>query len=181
MAIYNLLKYKPNKNSELKYIFDTNIWLYLFSDLHEDMEREISAYSNLLEEIIDNDYEILLPSFVLSEFANVLLRTDYNLIKDNLQSEYRFKRDYVGSNDYLSKTQEITHLIDQILNIDNIVKIDDNFSNINIGNIKSNFKILDWNDAYLIELAKTKKSIIVSHDSDFSKFHSDDFDMIRLF
>lgn len=181
MAIYNLLRYKLDTNTDFTYIFDTNIWLYLFSDLHENMEREIAAYSNLLAEIIEKEYEILLPSFILSEFANVLLRADYNLIKDSLESEYRFKRDYVGSNHYLSKTKEITSLIDQILSIDNIIKIDDDFSNINVNNIKNNFNHLDWNDSYLIELAKIKNSTIVSHDSDFSKFHSNDFNMVRLF
>lgn len=181
MAIYNLLKYKMGSNLDLKYILDTNIWLYLFSHLHEDKEREIAAYSNLLEEIIEKDYQILVPSFILSEFANVLLRADYNSIKDSLDSEYRYKRDYVGSPYYLSKTEEISQLLDQILNIENVLKVDDQFSNINIDNVKNNFNNIDWNDSYLIELAKIKKSIIVTHDSDFSKFHLDDFDMIRLF
>lgn len=181
MAIYNILRYKLGSNLDLKYILDTNIWLYLFSDLHEDKEREIAAYSNLLEEIIEKDYEILLPSFIISEFANVLLRADYKSIKDSLDYEYSFKRNYVGSPDYLSKTKEITELIGQILSIDNIVKIDDDFSNINIDEVNSNFKSIDWNDSYLIELAKIKNSIIVTNDKDFDKVHSGDFDLIRLF
>jgi hypothetical protein len=62
MAIFNLLQYKLKPNEDLKFIFDTNIWLYLYSNLHEDREREIAAYSKLLEEIIENDYEIFLST-----------------------------------------------------------------------------------------------------------------------
>lgn len=181
MAIYNLLKYKLDVNADFTYIFDTNIWLYLLSDLHENMEREIAAYSNLLAEIIEKEYKIFLPSTILSEFTNVLLRADYNSIKDNSKDNYSFKKNYVGSAEYLARTEEITELIGQILAIDNLVKIDDNFHKINIDLVNNNFKTIDWNDSYLIELAKINNSFIVTHDRDFDKIHSDDFNIIRLF
>lgn len=181
MAIFNLLRYKLEPNKDLKFIFDTNIWLYLYSHLHEDKVREISAYSKLLEEIIDNEYEIFFPSFIMSEFTNVLLRADYNSIKDSIDREFSFKRHYVGSDDYINKVDEINELLDQILSIENIVKINDEFSNINIGKIKDTFKKIDWNDSYLIELAKDKNSIIVTHDRDFEILNDQNIDLIRLF
>ncbi|RED25039.1 PIN domain-containing protein [Flavobacterium cutihirudinis] len=181
MAIYDLLRYRLSSDLDLSYILDTNIWLYLYSNLHEDKEREISAYSNLLNEIIEKEQQIFLPSFILSEFTNVLLRADYNSIRDTVDYEYKFKKHYVGSEDYLSKTNEIKDFIDQILSIDNIIKIDDEFSSIDIDNIKNDFINIDWNDAYLVELAKIKNSIIVTNDRDFDKVHTGDFDIVRLF
>jgi predicted nucleic acid-binding protein len=181
MAIFNLLKYKLESNKELKFIVDTNIWLYLYSHLHEDKEREIAAYSNLLEEIIENEYEIFLPSLILSEFTNVLLRADYNYIKDSTSEEFSFKKNYVGSANYLEKVKEIQELLEEILNIENIVKIDDEFSNINIEKIKNSFEKIDWNDSYLIQLAKIKGATIVTHDRDFDNVQAEGFDVIRLF
>lgn len=180
MAIYNLLKYKMESNKNLHFIIDTNIWLYLYSDLHEDKVREISAYSNLLDEIIEKDYEILIPSCIISEFTNVLLRADYNSIKDGESEDFSFKKHYVGSDSYLSKIKEINDLIDLILEIENVKKISDKFSNTNISNLQQRFEKIDWNDSFIVELAKETNSIIVTHDKDFEKIHDNTFNIIRL-
>lgn len=180
MAIYNLLRYKIEPNKDLNFIIDTNIWLYLYSDLHEDKEREISAYSNLLGEIIENEYEILITSSIVSEFTNVLLRADYNIIKDQKTEDFSFKKHYVGSDLYLNKIKEINDLIDQILEIENVKRINDNFPKTNISNLQQRFEKVDWNDSFIVELAKITNSIIVTHDKDFEKIHDDTFNIIRL-
>lgn len=181
MAIYNLLTYKLKSDNDLKFIFDTNIWLYLYSDIHEDREREIAAYSKLLEEVIENEYEIYISSGIISEFTNVLLRVDYNIIKADYSDDYSFKKNYVGSTQYELKVQEIKKLISEMLSIDNIVKIDDSFSKVNINEVENRFNLIDWNDSYLIELAQQHNCIIVSNDKDFHKVHNNNFTLIRLF
>jgi len=169
MAIYNLLHYNIPKNSDLVYLFDTNIWLFLYSDLHEAREREINAYSKLFEEIIENDYRIALPSLIISEFTNVILRADFNSVKDLEIDDYSFKKDYINSSNYKKKIGEINSLIDEILEIENVFKLEDDFQNLNISNVKENFNVIDWNDSYLLELVKKNDFILVSNDFDFIK------------
>ena len=183
MAIYNLLHYNIPVNEDLQFVFDTNIWLFLYSNIHEDREREINAYSKLFEEVIDNDHQIALPGLIISEFTNVLLRADYNLIKDLIgDDKYSFKKDYVKSNYYKNKVNEINYLIEEILNIDNVFKLNDNFENINLEKVKNNFNEIDWNDSFLLEIVKKYNYKLVSNDYDFTKVYNKekDFDLIIL-
>lgn len=180
MAIFNLLHYKLPNNFDKKVVFDTNIWLLLYSELHQTKEREIAAYSNFFDQIIEQDIEIIITSNIISEISNVLLRADFNS-KSDVNGWGNFKKDYVGNEHYQEKVSEINSIIESILLTDNIIKIDDGFSDLDVENVNDKFKLVDWNDAYLYELSKKNNFTILSHDRDFKKLDFTLIDLIQLF
>lgn len=80
--------------------------------------------------------------------------------------------DFVGTQRYQDSVLTITKLINKILKLPNIQMIPDSFHCINKENILNNFKIVDFNDAYIFELSTMNKYRIVSNDKDFQKLDS---------
>lgn len=162
---------KP-KDLEIKYtdqfLFDTNIWLLLFGTISDYQKKDQVAYSNLLQKLITLDKPIFINSIILSEFANVLLRYEYNQwITNNGHIGYNYKKDFVGTKDYINVVNDVKVLINKILSIPIITKVSDNFNGIDLNNIYTNFGIADFNDAYLTEMALKNNYKIVTNDADF--------------
>ena len=167
MAIYNINDFEVKSNKT--FIFDANIWLYLFSPLHEKAQKEIKAYSKFLESTISRNCTIYITSSIISEIANVILRSEYKFIQEREGKQISYKHEFIGSQKYVETMNSINTIISIILNIENVEKINDQFNGINIDSIINNTKIIDWNDSYLIELAQNLNSIIVTNDKDFFK------------
>lgn len=179
MGIYNARKYRLRKNLGLRFILDSNIWLYLYSDLHEDRVNEIDCYSNLLQEIIDNNYSIYLTSGIISEISNVLIRADYKKIKDETNPLLNFKRDYVNSDQYKAKVEEVNGIVDSILSIENLILVNDKFDTLDITKISQGFLRIDWNDCLIYELSKIYTCKLITHDRDFERIHDHEIDVVR--
>lgn len=156
-----------------QFFFDTNIWLLLFGTVADFESKDQRAYSKLLEELITRDKPIFISSIIISEFANVLLRRDFNQwVSINKFVNQDFKRNFVGTTVYKESVISITNSIHKILKLPNIFKVSDSFHNLKTDNILESFKIVDFNDSYINELAIVNNYKVVTNDTDFQKLDS---------
>jgi predicted nucleic acid-binding protein len=115
-----------------QFFFDTNIWLLLFGTVAGFQNNDQKAYSRLLEDLITRDAPIFISSTIVSEFANVLLRRDFDLwVSVEKGVNVKFKIDFVGTQRYQDSVVTITKLINKILKLPNIQIIPDSFHCIN--------------------------------------------------
>jgi len=156
-----------------QFFFDTNIWLLLFGTVANFQNKDQKIYSKLLEDLITRDSPIFIASIVISEFANVLLRRDFDQwVSIEKPINVKFKKDFVGTKIYEDSVNTIAKSINKILKLPNVYPIPDNFNYVNIENILNNFKIVDFNDAYILELSQMNNYKIVTNDKDFQKVGS---------
>jgi predicted nucleic acid-binding protein len=156
-----------------QFFFDTNIWILLFGTVGDFQNKDQKIYSKLLENLITKDKPIFIASVIISEFANVLLRRDYAQwvsVENVLNSKY--KNDFVGTKSYEDSVNTITNSINKILKLPNVQAVPDSFHCIDKEAILDNFKIVDFNDAYIFELSKMNNYKIVTNDKDFQKLDS---------
>ena len=150
--------------------FDTNIWLYLFSTIASAQKERQQQYANLFEEALNKKCSIYISSMVVSEFANVILRREFNTWKrENGKHAAGYKKDFVGTPVYKEKTEMVKSKLNKILSLPNIIKAPDSFNNLNQESILSNFGLADFNDAYINELVSTNNWILVTDDGDFQQ------------
>jgi len=152
------------------FFFDTNIWLLLFGTVANFQKEDQKDYSSFLQQLLSKKNSIYLTSMIISEFANVLLRKDFKqwILVNKLVGK-EFKADFVGTNEYKKSVSVISSLINKIISLPNVLRVSDEFTNINISNILQRFEEIDFNDAYYVELATTRGYIMVSNDKDFIK------------
>lgn len=154
------------------FFFDTNVWLLLFGTIAEYELRSQRLYSKFLESLISTNNFIYINSTIASEFANVILRRDFNLwVSNNKLVNQDFKRDFVGSATYQDSVNSISILLNKILKLPNVQRISDSFHNVHIENILTNFKIVDFNDSYIYAISLANNYKIVTNDKDFQKLH----------
>lgn len=168
MATIKLKEYEVGYTDQ--FFFDTNIWLLLFGTVAGFQANDQAQYAKLLEKLITRDSPIYITSMVISEFANVLLRRDFNQwISNNKFINKDFKKDFVGIKEYENSVETITISINKIFKLPNLVITGDNFNAIDKSAILNNFKTVDFNDAYYTQLAILNKYKIVTNDKDFQK------------
>lgn len=164
-------KIKPSEltiNFSTELFFDTNIWIFLFGSLSTFKEDRQKHYSKLFDEAIQRECPIYISSMIISEFANVILRREFNKWKklsDNFDKEY--KKDFVGTDFYKEKTENVKSQLNKILLLPNIVKLPDSFNSISLENIFSDFGTADFNDAYINEIVSSRNFVLVTDDGDF--------------
>src|SRR5690554_5777538 len=98
MAIFNVINFEIKSNCS--FIFDTNVWLYLFSDLHEKATDEIKCYSKFLEDTLSRNCTIYITSSIISEITNVILRARFRYLEERKGKKLHYKKDFVGSKEY---------------------------------------------------------------------------------
>lgn len=170
MATINIRDFKVGFTDQ--FFFDTNIWILLYGTVANFQLKDQKSYSKLLEELLSRDISISITSGVISEFANVILKRDFNQwVKNNKLVEQDFKRNFVGTNNYKNSVELITRNISSILKLPNIIKIPDNFNSQDLEIVLKNFELVDFNDAYIYEIAKSNNYKIVTNDKDFQKIY----------
>ncbi|UUF14358.1 MULTISPECIES: PIN domain-containing protein [Flavobacterium] len=156
-----------------QFFFDTNVWLLLFGTIADFQSSDQKKYSKLLEDLITKDNPIFISSIIISEYANVLLRRNYNQwLSIEKIANAKFKVNFVGSKEYKNSVDVITKSVSKILSLPNVQSIPDSFHCININSVLENFKSIDFNDAYIFELSKLNNYKIVTNDKDFQELDS---------
>ncbi|MEJ5143945.1 hypothetical protein [Sphingobacterium sp. MYb388] len=154
-----------------EFFFDTNIWILIFAPNGDFQKGDQQKYSKLFENILEKDAPIYINSIIISEFANALLRRDYNIWKDDQKKIFNlkvdFKKDYFGTSDYLNSYSIVKSSLDSIFSISSVIKLSDNFSTTDMAHITGNCPKLDFNDSYISHLVNTRKFNFVSNDTDF--------------
>ena len=153
MGVCNISGYTPSSMDT--YLFDNNIWMFIFCPIANVLKKKQREYSNFLQSILSVKASIFVTSMILSEFANAYLRLDYDLWKkDTRQYSANYKKDYLKSERYRETSKEVISSIKAILKLTEAMP--DDFHMINIDNILTLFEKIDFNDSYYIELCKPK-------------------------
>lgn len=175
--LIDINSYAP-KSSDV-FFFDNNIWMYLFCPLGNYNQHRQRSYSAFLQSVQTARATIFISSLILSEFANRYLRMDFEQWKKNSGNiTADFKKDYVGSAQYIQTAKEVAIQIKTIMRI--CEKSPDNFNAINLNQVLNHLKSIDFNDSYYIELAELGGWKIVTDDSDFVSYSNHSLDVITL-
>lgn len=167
-------KLKDHNVSPLNsYLFDTNVWIYIYGPMAGSEKKKQSLYAGLLRDIVDRKAGLFITSMVLSEYINRVLRIEFEQWKkrNNLYNA-DYKRDYRPTEDFQDTLDDVKAQVKDILS--NITqKRPDDFNNIDIdGIVNSMSNFADFNDAYLVRCCERGNMCFVSDDKDINKIQS---------
>ena len=118
--IIDISKYKPSSRD--KFLFDTNIWIYILNPRggwDENRQREYSAFYKRVK-----NNEVFFASHIISEYVNRALRDDFNVKKKSKGwAGSDFKKKYKKTKDYKETLNTIKYTIKPLL--DRCQKLDD--------------------------------------------------------
>jgi len=149
------------------YLFDTNVWLYIYGPLANSERKKQNLYAKLLRDILDRKAGLFITSIVLSEYINRVLRIEFDHWKkrtDNINADY--KRDYRTTDDFKDSLTDVKAQVKDILH--NVTqKRPDDFNNIDIDSIVNTMSnSSDFNDVYLVRCCERGNMCFVSDDKD---------------
>lgn len=171
--IINISDHVPNEKD--KYFFDTNIWMYLYCSVGNYDEQIVEKYNSFYERILESKASIYTTAMQLSEFFNTYCRLEYKLaLEHNPKLDY--KKHFRKSRDFKILMSHLKLIIQNRI-CKNALKMNDNFTEMNISNILKTGKEFDFNDEYFIELCMKESIVMVSNDYDIIN-HSSDIQVI---
>lgn len=152
------------------YIFDTNVWLYIFGPMAGSNKRKQTMYSNLLKEINDRGAMIFITSLILSEYINRSLRICFEQWKDvNGYPNTDFKHGYRATDDYVEALNGVKDEVLSILQFS--TRRPDEFNALNLDVVLSRLnKECDYNDSYILSNCIRGNLKLVSDDSDMQVY-----------
>lgn len=163
--ICDITSFKPQK--ENVFLFDTNVLIKLF---YPTLGAKNSApYINLFKLIKESKATLLISSIQLSEFVNRCIRFQFSLYQESHPDIKDFKEDYRNTEDYRICMNAILEIIENdILSCFN--RINDNFETMDISQILNYGFAYDFNDAFIAELSRNQKALLVTDDGDYANF-----------
>lgn len=171
MNVISLSKHEPNQT--YGYLFDTNVWLYIFGPIAGSNNQKQHSYSELLNSIISRKGTIFITSLVLAEYVNKVLQIGFRQwkSKDSTRSNTQFKRNYRTTEDYKTSLEDAVAQVSAILKVTE--KRSDDFNCINIDDIFSSMgQSCDFNDMYFVKCCEKGNMIFVSDDADVTHVDS---------
>jgi predicted nucleic acid-binding protein len=165
--IVDIRNYQP-KASDV-FLFDNSVWMYLFCPLGNYNKNKQKHYSSFFKLAQSSQSTIFINSMVISEFSNRYLRLDFEEWK-KAEKKYSadYKRDFIGTERYTSTVEDLQISINKIMQTSE--KGSDNFNAIDLSAVGKHLANIDFNDSYLLELAKLNNYAIVTDDQDFVKY-----------
>lgn len=163
--LYNIEKFEPKANE--MYLFDANVWLYLYSPVTQYSYYIREIFSQFMYKCVEVGAKICVTSLIISEFYNTVMRIEYkahntDMYKRDFRNRQTLGYDLLGIIKYciLSKAE----------------KINDDFDNFKCDDFSAEY---DFNDYYIMKLCKSKNIKVVTNDADFKVF-SKEVDVITL-
>jgi len=168
MATCKITDHKVSPSNS--YIFDTNIWIYLFAPLAGAKKYKQKVYSQLLADILSRKAIIWISSIIVSEYVNAVLKLTFKqwMRKNNLYNA-DFKHDFRPTAEYKSALLDVKAQVTDILSI--CSRRPDDFNHIDIANIINTMGMnsYDFGDAIIADLCNRHREIhLVSDDSDIT-------------
>lgn len=161
---YPIIEYSPKKSDV--FLFDTNVWINIYGAIGNYNRQKQKVFSRFLKEVKTAGATIVINSMILSEFTNRFIRFNFEQWKNSSGNfGAKYKKDYVGSEEYKEAAKEAVIYLKKILSIS--LRMTDDFNAINIENVSERLNHIDFNDSYIIELADLKDYKIVTDDKDF--------------
>lgn len=162
--VIQLSSYIPKKGD--KFFLDTNVWMYLYCSIGNYKQSDIEIYSDFYEKILKSNAEIYTSSLQISEFFNAYCRLEFKFARKSNPKIKNYKRDFRGSEIFIDLMNHLKQLVNKKI-LKNSIRLDDDFSNVNLEEFMSNEKSYDFNDEYFIQQCVNNSIIIVTNDRDF--------------
>ena len=155
-----------------KFMFDTNVWIFIYGPIAGVEQTKQEQYSALLQEILSRNAGIYVTSIIVSEYINVVLHIGFKQWKKaNNYLNADFKHDYRPTEHYSSILQDAVAQVKEILSISQ--KRPDDFHRIDIdAMLKKLNNDYDYNDAYIVKCCEQDHLTLVSDDTDLSSVNS---------
>lgn len=155
-----------------KFLFDTNIWMYLHCSIGNYNADLVEEFSDLYSRIRDNENHIYTTSMLISEFLNTYSRLEFNLTRKSDYKLKNYKKDFRNNPEYEKVFRNINLVVEKkILNSSS--KLNDSFEEFDKRFYFSNELNSDFNDEYFCFLAEKYGLKIVTNDKDFLKLDYD--------
>ncbi len=171
MKVDNLRAHKVSPMNS--YLFDTNVWIYIYGPIAGSERKKQVAYSGLLREIIDRGAGLAITSMVLSEYINRVLRigfAQWKLRTGNENADY--KRDFRPTQDFKDALADVKAQVKDILSTVTMRRPDD-FNSMDVDRmVQSMSSSADYNDIYLVRCCEKGMMCIVSDDRDIAEIQS---------
>lgn len=156
------------------FVFDTNVWIFLFGPIAgKDLHKQ-RVYSSLLSQILSRKAGLYVTSLVIAEYINRVLRICYTNWRheDKIgRQNADFKMDYRNTDHYQNSLTEVKDQVREILKC--AMPRTDDFHRIEINSLLSNLdSYCDYNDAYLVKCCEEGNFKLVSDDKDMQNINS---------
>lgn len=159
-------------NRTYSYLFDTNVWLYIYGPVAGSKQNKQKIYSNLLKDIISRKATVYITSLNISEYINVVLNIGFKQWKRaNGLVNADFKHDYRPTEDYKAQLEDAIVQVQEILKVADKRPDDFNAIDINVVFERMN-KNADYNDSYMLKSCERGGMKLVSDDGDFVAINS---------
>lgn len=155
--------------TQQSYMFDTNIWLYIFGPIAGSERDAQRKYSDLLYDIQNRESTIFITSLILAEYINAALRICFsNWKRENGVSNADYKRDYRPTNHYRDSLEDVKSQVHDILQI--TTRRNDDFQTMTFNALIPYLdRDCDYNDAYILKYCMKNKFSLVTDDKDIAK------------
>lgn len=170
MEIIKASQHQPDQSSG--YLFDTNVWLFIYGPIAGSNPRKQRVYSKLLDCILQRKATIFITSLILSEYINCVLRMGFTQWKKST-STYNadYKRDFRSTVDYKETLEDAIAQVEDILKITQ--RRPDDFNAIDVQSVLNAMgQTSDYNDSYLIKCCEKSHIKLVSDDRDIAMVQS---------
>ena len=157
-----------NFKANQTFLFDTNIWMFLFCPIGNYKDKKQQSVSKFFERTLSAPQsQIVITSSIVSEFANAFLRLDWKLWQEETSSfGNNFKNVFFQSErSKLTRTTIANIIKTKILPLSE--RYPDSFNAINLEQVFNLYTTLDYNDAIFYNQCSQNNWIFVSDDSDF--------------
>jgi predicted nucleic acid-binding protein len=158
---YDLSTYNFSKDET--FLFDANVWLYLFPAPSDKRPFFAQHYSQALKKMLTSKVELALDAIILSEYLNRYCRIEYGA---QAPAGLSFK-DFRNSPKFHAVGKAASAHANGIAKLCRLY--DHPFGSINLPNLLSNFETgkHDFNDGLLAHVCSRNKWKLVTHDKDF--------------
>lgn len=159
-----------NFKANQTFLFDTNIWMFLFCPIGNYQDKKQQSVSKFFEKTLSAPQsQIVITSAIVSEFANAFLRLDWKLWQDETKNfGNNFKSHFFQTERAKSTRITISNiLMNKILPLSE--RYPDSFHSIDVDDVFRLYKSLDYNDAIFYNQCSQNNWIFVSDDSDFDE------------
>lgn len=157
-----------NFKANQTFLFDTNIWMFLFCPIGNYKEKKQQAVSKFFDRTLSaHQSQIVITDPIVSEFANAFLRLDWKLWQEETKTYgNNFKSEFFQSNRCKSTRATISNILKtKILPLSQ--RYPDSFNAIDLNQVFELYKTLDYNDALFYHYCQKNNWFFVSDDSDF--------------
>lgn len=148
------------------FLFDANIWLYLFPAPSSSSFHLTKSYSSAFKNILSTGCTVVINALILSEYLNRYCRLEWSALHKVQFPDYKLFRQ---SAEYAAVGQAAAGFAGNILKL--CKKGDDCFSIADMGKILGGFEngTVDFNDGMIVDACMRHTWTLVTHDGDFTR------------